>query len=215
MTAFNASAAQEHKEYNIRLFKRYAPIYDFIDIIIGHLRERTVSLVDLQDGMRVLDIACGTGAQALAFAKRGCSVVGIDLSPAMLTKARRKLKGEDITFILGDACNISYEDSSFDVSVISFGLHDMPEEIGLAVLKEMQRTTKPGGSILIVDYDRPKNRLIAFLAHHIVQLWESRYYEHFTKVGLKHYLDQVGLLMEKRESYLFGKTQIVLCRNEK
>ena len=159
-------------------------------------------------------MACGTGAQSIAFAKCGFSVVGVDLSPDMLARAKRKIRKEyDVTFLCQDASSVPYADSQFDLATISFGLHDMPEEIGGAVLKEMRRATKPNGKIVIVDYDVPQKSFSAFLGRAIAKTWEGKYYDHFLKVGLQHYLNAAQLSAGGKESFMFGNIQIVVCAN--
>ncbi|PIX80680.1 hypothetical protein COZ35_00090 [Candidatus Peregrinibacteria bacterium CG_4_10_14_3_um_filter_44_21] len=206
---------QNHSSYNAKFFKKWAPVYDYMAILIAKLRRKAAERV-IGANKRILDTACGTGAQAIAFAKRGYSVTGIDLSEDMLSRAEKKVKKEyDISFSQGDATEIPHPDGYFDVSSISFGLHDMPEEIGILVLKEMMRATKSEGQIIIVDYHKPKNRIIARIVRNIVKLWESRYYDDFMQIGLDHYLDKVGLKTKHKETYFLGNAQIVECLNAK
>lgn len=206
---------QNHSSYNAKFFKRWAPVYDYMAILITKLRRKAAERV-IGANKRVLDTACGTGAQAIAFAKRGHSVTGIDLSEDMLSHAKKKVKkAYNVSFSKGDATEIPYPNGYFDVSSISFGLHDMPEEIGILVLKEMIRTTKKGGQILIIDYHKPKNKIIARIVRNIVKLWESKYYDDFMHTGLDHYLDQVGLKTKHKATYFLENAQIVECLNAK
>ena len=206
---------EKHKRYNVKLFRRVAPIYDYIEFVVRPLNIKAAKKV-WSGNANVLDVACGTGSQALAFAKRGFSVVGIDLSPDMLRCAKKKVRSKyDIKFICHDATKLPFNDSSFDASTISFGLHDMPGRIGRTVLKEMMRATKSGGKIIIVDYHKPKNRVIAWLARRICKTWESKYYDHFLRAGLESYLQKVGLKVVTVERYFFKNFQIVECINLK
>jgi ubiquinone/menaquinone biosynthesis C-methylase UbiE len=184
--------------------------------LVGHIRKKVVSESSLPQGARVLDMACGTGAQSIAFAKRGFSVVGVDLSPDMLARARKKVRnGYDVTFLCQDASSVPFSEAQFDLATISFGLHDMPEEIGTAVLKEMRRVTKPNGKIVIVDYDVPKKNFAAFLGRAVAKMWEGKYYDHFLKVGLEHYLDVAQLSIGEKENFMFANIQKVICTNRK
>ena len=208
--------AEEHEWHNVRWFRRMAPVYDVVEVFARHIRKKVVSESGLPEGARVLDMACGTGAQSIAFAKSGFSVVGVDLSPDMLARAKRKIGKEyDVTFLCQDASSVPYADSHFDLSTISFGLHDMPEEIGGAVLKEMRRVTKPNGKIVIVDYDVPQNPFSAFLGRAVAKTWEGKYYDHFLKVGLQHYLNAAKLSLDEKENFMFANIQKVVCRNGK
>ena len=206
---------EKHKWYNIKWFKRMAPFYDYVEIFVIGLRKKVAQKIKCSDA-KILDMACGTGNQSVAFAKKGFSVVGIDLSPDMLRYAKRKIKPEyDIKFINGDAMEVSYKDSIFDVSSISFGLHDMPESIGVKVLEEMVRTTKKDGQIIIVDYFTPMKKISTWIGHLIVKIWEGKHYDYFRSVGLNHYLNKVNLKVTSKESYFFNNIQIVECINTK
>lgn len=206
---------EKHKWYNVKWFKQMAPVYDWIEFLVSGLRKSVAKKIKLKNA-KILDMACGTGNQSIAFANRGHNVVGIDLSPDMLRYAKKKVKSKQhIDFICGDASKTTFCDSHFDVSTISFGLHDMPEEIGILILKEMIRTTKPNGQIIIVDYHTPKNKFIAWLGYRIAKLWESKYYDHFMKFQLKHYLDALGLEQINKETFLLANVQVVECAKKK
>ena len=208
--------AARHTRHNVRWFRRMAPVYDVVEVFARHIREKVVSDSGLSRGAKVLDMACGTGAQSIAFAKYGFSVVGVDLSSDMLGWAKKKIrKGYDVTFLCLDATSVPFPDSHFDLATVSFGLHDMPEEIGAVVLMEMRRVTKPNGKIVIVDYDVPRNSVSAFLGHAVAKIWESKYYDHFLKVGLGHYLNQATLSIEEKENFMFSNIQKVICANRK
>lgn len=206
---------EKHKKYNNRLFKHIAPFYDYMGIILTPLRKKVAGMIKDKNS-KVLDMACGTGEQSIAFAKSGFSTIGIDLSPDMLRYSNKKIKPQyDVNFICSDATNIGYKDSSFDVSSISFGLHDMPEKVGLMILREMIRTTKKNGQIIIIDYHKPKNNILAWIGFKIAKIWESKYYSHFMDVGLNHYLRKVNLKQFHKETYLIGNVQVVECKNTK
>lgn len=206
---------EKHKGYNYKFFKKWAFIYDFTEIFIGYIRNIVTNKINSKN-KKILDVACGTGNQAIDFAKKGFEVIGIDLSPDMLKNARKKIKPNyKIEFINDDATKIDYKDNFFDVSSISFGLHDMPEEIGLMILKEMIRTTKKNGQIIIVDYNTPKNKIVAWLGFRIAKLWESKYYDNFMKNGLEYYLNKAGLKPIFKEEYLFNNLQVIECINNK
>lgn len=206
---------EDYKWYNTNWFKRMAPVYDYVEFILGDLRKEVSKKVNKLNA-QVLDVACGTGNQSIAFAKDGYYVIGIDLSPDMLKYAKKKIKpGYKLRFICGDAAKIPYESLSFDVSSISFGLHDMPKDIGIKTLKEMMRITKKNGQIIIVDYYTPIKGFASLLGHKIVKIWETKNYDHFRQVGLDCYLKEVNLRQSYKESRLLGNLQIVVCENTK
>ena len=125
------------------------------DPVIGRfnrvVREIAVSMLPPCEGARVLDIGCGTGMHLERYARDGCRVAGIDLSPAMLRIARRRLGG-DADLREANALEMPFEDASFEVVLASLVLHEHSPEHRLAILAQMKRVMKPDGRMLIVDF---------------------------------------------------------------
>ncbi len=98
-----------------------------------------IEAVEVGPGVRVLDIACGTGALAAAAARRGASIIGMDFAPTMIGEAIRRYPGID--FRVGDAEAIPLADASVDAVTCSFGMLHMerPER----VLVEVARVLRP------------------------------------------------------------------------
>jgi ubiquinone/menaquinone biosynthesis C-methylase UbiE len=90
-----------------------------------------------------------------------------------------------VKFQVADATHLPFGDNSFDVTCVSFALHDMPLTVMEKVLPEMVRITKPGGIIIVVDYGLPKNRFGRFFIYHFVKLYERYYYSNFIKSDLE------------------------------
>ncbi len=195
--------------YIKKWFNRWAPIYDVIDISLSGVRSKVVDFTNARNGSRILDVATGTGKQAFAFGKQGYDVIGIDLSEDMLKIANKKNKYENVKFEVGDATNIPFEDRHFDVSCVSFALHDMPLSIREKVLEEMVRVTKPKGIIAIVDYALPKNKISKYLIYHFVKSYESKYYPEFIKSEFEILLRKLGIEIEKEHSVLLGAGRIL------
>ncbi|MFZ5973856.1 MAG: class I SAM-dependent methyltransferase [Bacillota bacterium] len=111
--------------------------------------ELAFNLFKVKDGMRVLDVGCGTGNYSIKLAKLGCIVTGIDISDNMLGIARDKAKKEDlqIQFVQMDAYKLEFEDESFDgvfcMTAIEF--LSRPEK----ALDEFFRVVKKGGQVLV------------------------------------------------------------------
>jgi len=200
---------EEYYLYIKKWFKRWAPIYDFVDIFISKVRDEVVDFTDAKNSSKILDVATGTGKQAFAFAKRGYVVEGIDLSEDMLKVANRKNRYENATFQVADATNLPFEDEHFDVSCISFALHDMPFAIREKVLKEMVRVTERKGIVVIVDYALPVNKIGRFLIYYMVKSYESRYYPEFVKSDLKVLLGKLAIRIEKEQSLLLRAGRIL------
>ncbi|UJX42552.1 class I SAM-dependent methyltransferase [Desulfovibrio sp. JY] len=100
---------------------------------------------------RVLDVCCGTGRQTLALRRAGLRALGVDASPAMLAVAR-KAAGNNAPFARMDARRLAFADATFDAACITLALHENAEPDRLAMVREMMRVTRPGGSLLLVDY---------------------------------------------------------------
>jgi ubiquinone/menaquinone biosynthesis C-methylase UbiE len=122
-------------------------------------RERLVRPARLQRGETVLDVGCGTGGLALA-AKREVgtgTVFGVDASPEMIERAKRKARRAqvDVNFQTGLAESLPFTDSMFDVVLSTVMLHHLPGETRRRGVQEMRRVLKPGGRLLGVDFGRP------------------------------------------------------------
>ncbi|MEA2015122.1 MAG: class I SAM-dependent methyltransferase [Actinomycetota bacterium] len=154
-------------------------------IPISRIRNKVVDFVNIRSGSIILDVATGTGDQAIAFARKDYSITGIDMSEDMLEIANKKNKDKSVKFKAADATNMPFRDKYFDVSCVSFGLHDMPFSVRKKVLKEMVRVTSLGGIIVIVDYALPRNKIWKYLVYHFVKSYESKYYPEFIKSDLK------------------------------
>ncbi|MBI2328820.1 MAG: class I SAM-dependent methyltransferase [Chloroflexi bacterium] len=131
---------EEEKKYYLltkKFWNIFAPFYDIVVTPISRVRDKVVTFTEAKIGSKILDVATGTGKQAFAFAKRGYDVTGVDLSEAMLRIADKKNKYENVKFEVADATNLPFEDNSFDVSCVSFALHEMPSTIREKALKDL------------------------------------------------------------------------------
>lgn len=108
---------------------------------------KLVNFAGIQAGQTVLDVACGTGVVAVTAAERGAKVTGLDLTPALLERARynAQLAGRSIEFIEGDAEKLPFKDGEFDVVVSQFGHMFAPRP--MVTIGEMLRVLKRGGRI--------------------------------------------------------------------
>lgn len=190
-------------------FEKLAPYYDTICVPISGIREQVANLIAAGDRSRILDVATGTGAQAFAFAKRGYDVVGVDLSDAMIRIAQKKNRDGKVRFDVADATDLPYPNGNFDVACVSFALHDMPLTIREKVLTEMVRVIRPGGTLLIVDYGLPKNRVGRWLIYHLVELYEASYYREFIQSDLQGLLRQTGIEIVQERHALLGTAKII------
>jgi ubiquinone/menaquinone biosynthesis C-methylase UbiE len=198
-------------KYNTNLFRKVAPYYDGFDLLIGHVRKSFVGFVDPAAGARILDAATGTGRQAFAFASAGHAVMGVDLSPDMLSVASRKRNFPNLTLIHGDAAALPFADGSFDVALMSFALHCMPSNIRLRAVRELKRVTRPDGRVAFVDYRLPSNRLGRRIVYSAVSLYETTYWQEFVRSDFESLLVSEGLRVEKRRYFFLGSMRMLLC----
>jgi len=114
--------------------------------------ERLVESADLQAGWRVIDVATGTGNAALAAARCGCEVVGIDYVPALLAqgRARAQAEGLDVEFREGDAEALPFADGAFDAALSIYGVMFAPDQERAA--RELVRVVRPGGRIAVASW---------------------------------------------------------------
>jgi ubiquinone/menaquinone biosynthesis C-methylase UbiE len=101
--------------------------------------------------MRVLDVGCGTGSHLARYAARGASVTGVDVEPAMLARARRRL-GPEAVLVAAAGESLPFGDAAFDLVLTMTVLHALPAESAQRVLAEMARTVRPEGRVLVVDH---------------------------------------------------------------
>lgn len=195
-------------------FAHLAPFYDLVTLPIRSLRRRVVRLAGVHTGDRVLDVATGTGAQAFAFAAAGANVVGVDMSPAMLDVARRHNHLANVSFLEADASELPLADASFDIACISFGLHEMPTAARYEVLCEMVRVTRPGGTIVAVDYVLPSNALAAASIERVVRSFEREHYVGFVHEDMRTMLDSAGIVVEADHRAVLGAIRIMVGKTK-
>jgi demethylmenaquinone methyltransferase / 2-methoxy-6-polyprenyl-1,4-benzoquinol methylase len=144
------------------MFDRIAPVYDLMNrVMTGGLdlrwRRLTAEAV-VRPGDRVLDGCCGTGDLAVACARVGAEVTGLDFSPRMLERARRKSSA--VTWIEGDALALPFPDGSFDAATVGFGVRNVAD-LGRGVA-ELARVLVPGGRVGILEITAPTGLLAPF-----------------------------------------------------
>jgi ubiquinone/menaquinone biosynthesis C-methylase UbiE len=202
----------KYKDYNNQFFNRWAWLYDYEKYLFFPLRKKSAQFLNIKSPVKILDVATGTGALAYELAKLGHDVTGIDLSPGMLVQAKKKLSPKlKLKFLEADGTKLPFKDDSFDATTISWGIHDMPYDIGLKVLQEMKRVTKKNGEIMIVDYMEPKKHPVAKFTHPLISLYETKNYRPFIKRGLNSYIEKIGLSITKEGNYL-GVWQMLILK---
>lgn len=130
--------------------------------------ELLAGLVAAGPNDRAVDLACGPGTLALPFARRVKWVCGLDLTPAVLTRARETARTEGIanlSFALGDAQSLPFAGNSLDIAVTSYSLHHIPHPAH--TVAEMARVLKRGGRVGVLDIFVPEDSDVAEISNRI------------------------------------------------
>ncbi len=141
-----------------KMFDDVANRYDFLNALLSlgrtkAWRRAVTSIIAPKPGMKILDIAAGTGSSSRPLVDKGAEVTALDFSQGMIEQGRKQNK--NINFVQGDALKLPFEDNSFEVTTISFGLRNTSStEIAL---KEALRVTKDGGRIVVAEFSHPVN----------------------------------------------------------
>ena len=158
------ASADAKAPYVRRLFHTIADRYDLITVLFSYGRdrrwkERVVTLADVRPGQRALDLAAGTGDIAFGLAARGAHVVALDITHRMLEIAKGKRPpAAAVTFVTGDMMALPFPDDAFDLVTTGYGIRNVPAiEPALA---EIRRVLRPGGLLLSLDFDRPRNAAV-------------------------------------------------------
>ena len=158
------------------MFASIASRYDRTNTVLSagihHLwRRKAVRWSGAKAGERVLDCATGTGDLAVAFKKAvgaDGNVVGTDFVPEMIQLAREKTS--DVSFELADVTDLPYDDATFDIASIAFGIRNVADpRKGIA---EMARVVRPGGRVIVLEFGQPRRRALSrvydWYARHIL-----------------------------------------------
>jgi len=151
------------------MFDRIAPVYDLMNRLmtagLDRRWRRITAQAVVRPGDRVLDACCGTGDLALACERAGGRVVGLDFSPRMLERARRKSRS--IVWVEGDLLALPFAAGSFEAATVGFGVRNVAD-LELA-LRELRRVLVAGGRLAILEITSPRGPLAPFY-----RLWFER-----------------------------------------
>ena len=165
--------AVDKREVRIqRMFGQIAPWYDFLNHLLSlnidrRWRRKTTLLAPPAgpEAGPILDLCTGTGDLAIAYdgaANRAVPIVGADFTREMLVRAVAKADkrgiGDRVTFLAADAQALPFADDTFQLVTVAFGLRNVTDtDKGLA---EMVRVTKPGGRVAVLEFSKPRGRVI-------------------------------------------------------
>jgi len=134
-------------------YRRWAPVYDnTFGRVTTEGRRQAVQMVNTRRG-RVLELGVGTGLSLADYA-RHLDIVGIDISPDMLERARQKVAAEGLDNVSGlyemDAATLEFPDNTFDTVVAMYVMTVVPDPV--AVMREITRVCKPGGEVMLLNH---------------------------------------------------------------
>jgi demethylmenaquinone methyltransferase/2-methoxy-6-polyprenyl-1,4-benzoquinol methylase len=142
------------------MFDGVARRYDLLNDLLSLGRTKAwrkvaTAIIAAKPGMRILDIAAGTGSSSRPLADAGAEVISLDFSKGMLDAGRKR--HPDLTFVQGDALALTFKENEFDVTTISFGLRNTSDTS--KALQESLRVLKSGGRMVVVEFSQPTNRI--------------------------------------------------------
>ncbi len=159
-------------EHVAAMFNDIAPVYDRMNTLMTlgsdrRWRRQAVEATSLAAGESVIDVACGTGKLSVALSERVGPfgrVLGVDLSPAMVTLARQAHPDlVQLEFQVGNALHLPAEDGEFDAATIAFGLRNLADfEAGF---RELRRVVRPGGRVVCLELSVPRPRAWGHIYH--------------------------------------------------
>lgn len=163
------------------MFDRISRRYDLMNRVMTlgidrRWRRAAIRAAKVDPSTRALDVCCGTGDITFLLAEAGAEqVIGLDFSQGMLDQAARRQSGhrdpeasDRIQFLQGDALALPFDDDSFDVITVSFGVRNV-EDLALA-FREFARVGRPGARIVCLEITRPKSRV----ANWFYDVWFDR-----------------------------------------
>jgi ubiquinone/menaquinone biosynthesis C-methylase UbiE len=187
---------EQQKELVREQFTRTARIFgDFAVASRVAEAERLAGMVRTTSSDRGVDLASGPGTLALRFARHVRWMCGLDLTPAILDRARNSAAEQglrNLVFALSDAQALPFADGSLDIAVTSYSLHHMSDPG--RVIGEMARVVRRGGRVGVLDIFVPEDSRVAALnnrierirdASHTRTLARSEFEAHFAEHGLR------------------------------
>jgi SAM-dependent methyltransferase len=192
-----------------------------VDPLLRPLRRLSPVFAGMQPSESVLDVCCGTGAQAYEYARFGLTAVGIDLDPHMIDMTAHygaKARDHRLNFYLADAADMPFPGGSFDSASISLALHEKEAPLQDAVISEMRRVVKKGGRLVFIDYNRHMPAMWLTIIHSIEYLAGRRHYTNFRSYlaggGLAAILQRHNIGAISRVAATAGVIELRLTVNE-
>jgi phosphatidylethanolamine/phosphatidyl-N-methylethanolamine N-methyltransferase len=147
-----------------KLYYEFSHLYDRVFARVFYPRiAQVVRSLNIEPGARVLEVGVGTGLSFTAYPTH-CQVIGVDLAPEMLEQAQEKIERNGwrhLKVMEMDALNLKFPDSTFDYVMAFHVVSVVPDAARL--MREVLRVSKPGGTVVIINHFRSRNRFLAAL----------------------------------------------------
>ena len=208
------SATVVENDFVARVYQKLASVYDLAYGPVLHPgRLRALKRMALEPGQRILEVGVGTGINTTLY-PRGCVVVGIDLSEAMLEKARQRCARHDVPnvrLLAMDAAALKFEDHTFDVVYAPYLISVVPDPVKVAL--EMRRVCRRGGRIVILNHFKSPSPILSRLERAVSPL--TKYIGFKADLDLPGFLAQAGLAPVSIEKVNVPRIwSLVTCINE-
>lgn len=188
-------------ERTINNYRKVVWFYDFWSWLTeSKATKYVIEFAEIADGESILEVACGTGVlfEQIVKLNPDGENTGIDLSPDMLSKAKKRMEGTSLInyeFKEGDVLDLAFDDGSFDLIVNNFMVDLMPVETFDKIASEFYRLTKPGGRVVVSTFSFGKknvNRIWYWVAKILPDLLTG-----CRPVSFSKYLIEAGFTIEK------------------
>ncbi len=175
--------------------------------LLKSLRNKVANIADINEQNSIIEIASGTGEQALLFAQKGAQVIGTDISEKMLEITKQKNKYQNLDFMYADATNLPFPENQFDISTTTLCLHSLDSVTQDQIITEMIRVTKTDGTIILADYVLPVKKTFSStiwkLASQVIERFVGgEHYQNFNKFiqvgGLQTLVKKHNFLIEEK-----------------
>ncbi len=179
------------------MFDSIAWRYDFLNHLLSFgidrswRRKAIIIISETHKNPNIIDVATGTGDLAFEAARiHPLKITGIDISEKMLDLGRRKAQAKGLTdlieFIRCDSENICFDDNTFDVAMVAFGVRNFQDP--LKALGEMKRVLRNGGLVMVLEFSKP----------------DSHLFRHFYDIYFRDILPSIGgLFSRNRKAYRY------------
>ena len=211
---FQVGKMADIEAHESKLYAEFAPLYDkvFGKIFYNRL-EHVIENLGIPPGAKVLEVGAGTGTSFPAYPAH-CEIIGVDLAPDMLARARQKLQENGwshIKVMEMNALDLQFRENTFDYVMAFHVVTVVPDPVQM--IAEAKRVCKPGGRIVIVNHFTSEVPILGSLTQALDPI--TRWLGWRTDLRLKPFIETTGLRVEK--NYKLSKASlydVILCRKE-